>query len=165
MAAEFKAQGNKHLTAGEYDLAIEAYSKAIELDSSDHIFYSNRSAAYLSKGDAVNALADGEKCIQLCPTFVKGYSRKGAALHALKRYDEAVDCYDAGLQVAPSDSSLLSGKAEVQRAQSAAESRGSGGLGGLFGPQMISKLAVHPKFGPRLADPTFQVSYIVSTDS
>jgi len=32
-----------------------------------------------------------------------------------------------------------------------------GGMGGLFGPQMLAKLAGHPKFGPKLADPTFQM--------
>ena len=156
-AASFKEQGNKFLTAGDYDQAIEAYSKAIDLDPSDHIFYSNRSAAYLSKGDAHSALVDGEKCIELCPTFAKGYSRKGAALHALRRYDEAIECYDKGLHVAPNDAGLQNGKAEVQKAKSAHADAGESGLGGLFGPQMISKLAMHPKFGPKLADPTFMM--------
>jgi stress-induced-phosphoprotein 1 len=155
-AASFKEQGNKFLQAGAYDEAIEAYTKAIEMDSTDHIFYSNRSAAYLSKGDAELALSDGEKCIELNESFAKGYSRKGAALHALKRYDDAIECYNKGLEVAPNDSGLTSGLAEVEKAQNAADSRG-GGLGALFGPQMISKLAAHPKFGPKLADPTFMM--------
>jgi hypothetical protein len=30
-----------------------------------------------------------------------------------------------------------------------------GGIGGLFGPQMLAKLAGHPKFGPKLGDPAF----------
>lgn len=156
-AASFKDQGNKFLTAGAFDDAIAAYTKAIELDSSDHVFFSNRSAAFLSKGDAFSALQDGEECIRLNPSFVKGYSRKGAALHALKRYDEALAAYDQGLLSAPTDAGLLNGKSEVQKAQAAAESRGGAGMGGLFGPQMISKLAAHPKFGPKLADPTFMM--------
>ena len=59
MAAEFKAQGNKFQTEGKFDEAIEAYSKAIELDGSDHTFWSNRSAAYLAKGDADGAFISG----------------------------------------------------------------------------------------------------------
>jgi tetratricopeptide (TPR) repeat protein len=55
-AAEFKAQGNAFLQKKEFDDAIAAYTKAIELDSTDHVFFSNRSAAYLSKGDATTPL-------------------------------------------------------------------------------------------------------------
>ena len=114
-AASFKDLGNKHLQAKEYDEAIGAYTKAIELDPNDHIFYSNRSAAYLSKGDAISALDDGEQCIIINPTFAKGYSRKGAALHALKRYTEAIQCYEEGLSIAPTDAGLLSGKSDVEK--------------------------------------------------
>jgi tetratricopeptide (TPR) repeat protein len=155
MAAEWKAKGNAALTGGNYDEAIDAYTKAIELDPNDHVFYSNRSAAYLSKGDAELALKDGEKCVELSPTWPKGHGRKGAALHALRRYDEATTAYNAGLAVAPDDAGLKGGLAEVHKAKTAKPAFGGGGGGGLFGPQLLSKLAGHPKFGPKLADPTF----------
>ena len=98
-AAEFKDKGNAHLKAYEFDQAIECYSKAIELDPNDHVFYSNRSAAYLSKGDAQTALYDSVKCVDIKKDWPRGYSRKGAALHALKRYDEAIEAYEEGLKV------------------------------------------------------------------
>ncbi len=47
-AAEYKDQGNKHLQAKEFDAAIACYSKAIEINPNDHVFYSNRSAGKLS---------------------------------------------------------------------------------------------------------------------
>lgn len=157
-ASSFKDIGNKHLQSGEFDLAIEAYSKAIEIDSSDHVFFSNRSAAYLSKGDARNALTDANKVIDLNPSWAKGYSRKGAALHAMKDWDSAIEAYEAGLSVAPSDAGLTSGLAEVKKAmESSSRPPAGGGLGSLFGPQLISKLAGHPKFGPKLGDPAFMM--------
>lgn len=125
-------------------------SQAIELDATDHVFFSNRSAAYLSKGDAANAMADGEKCIEINPQFAKGYSRKGAALHSLKRYAEAVSAYQAGLAVAPGDAGLAQGLAEVKKAMDQPKSSG------IVSPALLSKLAAHPKFGPKLADPAFQ---------
>lgn len=152
-AAAYKEAGNKALQAGNFDEAIAQYTLAIEMDSSDHVFYSNRSAAYLSKGDAENALTDGAKCIELKPNWAKGYSRKGAALHAMKQYEEALSVYNEGLTQVPDDASLKSAIAEVTKL---VESRNAGpSSGGLFGPQLLSKLVGHPKFGPKLADPTF----------
>jgi stress-induced-phosphoprotein 1 len=151
-AADFKAQGNKHLQAGAYELAIKAYTQAIELDSSDHVFFSNRSAAYLSAGQGDEALSDADSCIKLKSEWPKGYSRKGAALHKLKRYEEAVEAFEAGLKVAPEDAGLKSGLEEVNKVMNQAPGGGSG----LFSPAMLSKLATHPKFGPKLADPAFQ---------
>ena len=79
-AATFKAKGNKHLQAQEFDEAIAAYTEAINLDPKDHVFFSNRSAAYLSKGDAHSALSDAERCISLNGSWAKGYSRKGGRI-------------------------------------------------------------------------------------
>lgn len=154
-AAEFKDIGNKHLQAGEFDLAIENYTKAIELDGSNHVFYSNRSAAYLSKGDATNALADGKKCTEVNPSWAKGYSRHGAALHALKKYDEAVSVYKQGLEIAPTDAGLLGGLDEVNKAKTATAAP-SNPLGGLFSPQMMAKLAGNPKFAAKMQNPQFK---------
>lgn len=152
-AAAFKEQGNQYLQAKQYDEAIQAYTEAINIDPNDHVFFSNRSAAYLSKGDAVNALNDGQRCVELKKDWAKGYSRKGAALHALRRYEDAIKAYKEGLEIAPSDSGLLSGLKEVEKAMESSQSPPPGG--GLFGPQMLAKLAGHPKFGPKLGDPAF----------
>mmetsp|Transcript_23699 Transcript_23699/g.39551 ORF Transcript_23699/g.39551 Transcript_23699/m.39551 type:complete len:561 (-) Transcript_23699:335-2017(-) len=157
-AASFKEQGNKFLQNKQFDEAIQAYTEAINLDPKDHVFFSNRSAAYLSKGDAENALSDAQRCVELKKDWAKGYTRKGASLHALKRYDDAIGAYEEGLAIAPADAGLKSGLAEVQKVKDAAAA-GSGGPpgGGLFGPQMIAKLAGHPKFGPKLGDPAFMM--------
>jgi len=148
-AEGLKAEGNAALQAGNFSLAIEKYTAAIRADGSNHLYYSNRSAAYLSKGDAMNALEDAEACLGLNPDFAKGYSRKGAALHTLKRYNDAIDAYSKGLEKFPNDPGLTKGLAEVKRDKDApppsAASMGGAGLGGLFGPQMMAQMALNPK--------------------
>jgi len=165
-AASFKDKGNAFLQAKQFDEAIKAYTEAINIEPTDHVFFSNRSAAYLSKGDAVNALSDSQRCIELKKDWPKGYTRKGASLHALRRYEDAIKAYQDGLSIAPEDSGLKSGLAEVQKAKDAAISSSSsnmgGGGGGLFGPQMIAKLAGHPKFGPKLAGIDYILYYIIA---
>uniref|UniRef100_H3GTA3 J domain-containing protein n=1 Tax=Phytophthora ramorum TaxID=164328 RepID=H3GTA3_PHYRM len=84
------------------------YTRALELDPENAVYLSNRSAAYLALGDARGkALKDAEKCIELRPDWWKGYSRKGAAQHALQRYDAARATYNEGLKLEPDNGSLL----------------------------------------------------------
>ena len=155
-AASFKDAGNKALQAGDLDGAIKAYTEAIALDPSDAVFYSNRSAAYMKKEDYENALLDGEKCVELKPTWSKGICRKAAAQHGLRLYEAALDTYENGLVQCPGDDSLLSGIKEVQKAIAARDSAAGGGGRGLFSnPQLLGRLASHPKFGPKLSDPSF----------
>jgi stress-induced-phosphoprotein 1 len=41
-AEEFKAQGNKAFTQGDYKSAIEHFTQAIQLAPDNHVLYSNR---------------------------------------------------------------------------------------------------------------------------
>ena len=62
------------------------------------------------------------------------------------------------MKIAPTDAGLKSGLAEVQKAKESSNSSSNPfeDSNGLFGPQMIAKLAGHPKFGPKLGDPAFR---------
>ena len=118
------AAGNKCFQANDFDGAIAHYTTAIGLDSKKSTHYSLRAAAFTSKGDPVKALADAEKCIELSPTWPKGYLRKGAALHAMGRYDDAYAAYQAGMKVAPGhrDAELAQGIRDACKARSEADS-------------------------------------------
>ena len=83
-AEQFKAAGNAALQAGNLTEAIGSYTKAINADGTNHVYYSNRSAAYLKKGDdGNNALEDANSTIAINPEFSKGYSRKGGELQII----------------------------------------------------------------------------------
>merc|ERR1712194_1008635 len=166
-AEQFKAAGNKALQSGNLTEAIENYTKAINADGTNHVFYSNRSAAYLKKGDGNNALENAKSTIAIKPDFSKGYSRKGAALHALKRYNDAIAAYEEGLAKFSDDAALTKGLEEVKRDKDAPP-RGSGGGGGgmfgmpgmpgmtnPFGDQLIQKMMLNPKTRPYLNDKEF----------
>ncbi|TFY60717.1 hypothetical protein EVG20_g7325 [Dentipellis fragilis] len=153
-----KAEGNKAFSAKNYDLAIELFTKAIELDANNHVLWSNRSAAKAGKRQYEGALEDAEQCIKVNPTWAKGYARKGAALHGERRYAEAVEAYETGLKIEDSDA-LRKGLKEVKEAKEADE-RGDGaeamGLAKMFGdPNLIGKLAANPRTQKHLADASF----------
>jgi stress-induced-phosphoprotein 1 len=79
----------------------------------------------------------------------------------MKRYDDAVEAYTAGQDVAPEDEGLQRGLAEVQAARDSAERRSSASsspsdpLRNAFGENVMGRLAGHPKFGAYLGDPVF----------
>merc|ERR1740136_431627 len=114
-SADFNAKGNTAFQAKNFSEAIEHYTSAINIDGANHMYYHNRSFAYFSKGDDLNALKDANSCIGLKPKFAKGYSRKGAALHGLKRYNDSISAYEAGLVECPGDKEILSGLDSVKK--------------------------------------------------
>ncbi|KAJ7379800.1 Stress-induced-phosphoprotein 1 [Desmophyllum pertusum] len=118
-ATQLKDKGNAFLQAGDFTKAIECYTEAIGVQPSNHVFYSNRSAAYAKDARYEQALEDAKKCVELKPDWGKGYSRLGAALSFLKRHEEAEKVYTKGLQLDPNNAQLKSGleeaKAQAQR--------------------------------------------------
>lgn len=151
-----KDQGNKAFAAKDYDKAIELFTAAIAIDPSNHVLFSNRSAAKAGKKEWATALEDAEQCIKLNQSWSKGYARKGAALHGARRYDEAVKAYEAGLKFEDSPA-LRKGLQEVQDAKGRDGSdRDYLGLGKYFAdPNLIGKLATNPRTQKHLADPAF----------
>jgi ankyrin repeat protein len=105
-AEELKAKGNAHFLKKEYKEAIKAYTNAIELDTSNAVLYSNRSAAHL-KGNPKAALKDAEESLAIDESYTKGFLRKSKALHALGRPAHAEQALKNGLEKFPADPILI----------------------------------------------------------
>merc|ERR1712070_748880 len=100
---------------GEYDEAIRLYGEAIQISKSDHVLYSNRSAAYAGAKKYEEALADASECIRLKPDFAKGYSRKGLAQYHLDQLKGAKQSYEEGLKLDPQNTVLQSGLRDAKK--------------------------------------------------
>jgi len=148
-ANQLKDQGNKALQAEKFDEAISLYTQAIELDGTNHVFYSNRSAAYTKKGDYENALKDAKKTVELKSDWGKGYSRLGASLSYLERHDEALEAYKDGLKHDPENAQLKQGKQE-------AEAKMRNATNPFNDPNLEHKLFQDPQTRAYLQDPSFQ---------
>ncbi|XP_076886813.1 hsp70-Hsp90 organizing protein 2-like [Bidens hawaiensis] len=164
MADESKAKGNAAFSAGNYTDAIRHFTDAINLAPTNHVLYSNRSAAYASLNQFSEALTDAKKTVDLKPDWAKGYSRLGAAHHGLRQYDEAVLAYNKGLEVDPTNETLKSGLADAQSAAQAASGSGSGRprgppagnlFGDAFGPDMWARLTADPSTRLYMQQPDF----------
>lgn len=120
MAEAAKALGNEALKMKRYDDAIKHYSDAIDLDSENAVYYSNRCAAYMKKGtksDFQKALEDAESAIRNKRTWAKAYARKGNALFGLKKFDEAIAAYKEALEYEPDNTTYKTVITEVEAAK------------------------------------------------
>ena len=103
LADELKDQGNQAFQAGDIQTAINFFTQAIDLDPDNHVYYSNRAAAYMKADSKSKALHDAEKCVELAPSWSKGYCRLGAAQQSLKRFDAAMDNFKKGIELEPNN--------------------------------------------------------------
>ncbi|ORZ19678.1 hypothetical protein BCR42DRAFT_410257 [Absidia repens] len=108
-----KEEGNKYFKQDNYTEAIRFYGMAVDLSWSRPLWeplafqyvreelapiLSNRSAAHLALKNNVDALVDAEMVTRLKREWSKGWFRKGKALAALNRADDAADAYQTGLR-------------------------------------------------------------------
>ena len=54
-AVKFRTQGMLHISKGEYKLAIDAFTKAIEIDPKIADYYNSRGAVYSNQGSLILA--------------------------------------------------------------------------------------------------------------
>jgi small glutamine-rich tetratricopeptide repeat-containing protein alpha len=126
-AEKFKQSGNAQMSSKDYDAAIESYNQAVNLDPTNPVYYSNRAAAYSSKGDHLAAVGDAEKAISVDPKFVKAYHRLGYvpaatkelnsfslrfsrhAQYSLGDFKASASAFERGLKLEPANPGLKSG--------------------------------------------------------
>lgn len=102
-AEEFKSKGNDLFGQNHFKDAREAYSKAIECDPSNPVYFSNRAFCELKLEEFGSAILDAEAALKIDKTFIKAYYRRGAAHLYLSKYKEARNDFQQVLKLKPSD--------------------------------------------------------------
>jgi len=156
LAEKEKDLGNAALGKNDMEGAITHYSKAIELDPSNHVMYSNRSAAYTKMKKYDEAVKDADKAIQISPGWARGYSRKGTALCYNGDFEKAKETFMQGLEKCPNEPTLQEGLRDVMKAEQESQSTMLGNVfGRMFQGDFWSKLKNDPETRPLLDDPSF----------
>jgi hypothetical protein len=120
-ASAFKDTGNRHFAAGAFAAAAAAYTAALDGSGAAtdgalrQALLSNRAAARLQVGDAAGALADCDAALAVDPAHGKAAYRKGAALLALRRFEDAAAWLES-FAAAAADAPSFSAAAERARA-------------------------------------------------
>lgn len=107
-AEEEKMKGNNFMKEEKYADAIESYTRAIQIDKRNAIYYCNRAAAYTKLENNTQAISDCKEALRIDPSYGKAYSRMGLAYLAEKDYEKAADCYEKALNYEPDNASYKS---------------------------------------------------------
>jgi len=101
LVTELKNRGNAAFKARQMPIAIALYSRGIEIDESNAVLWSNRSAVHELMEAWEDALSDASKATEHDPTYAKGWFRKGKALGMLKRRHGAVAALEEACKLEP----------------------------------------------------------------
>ncbi|KAL0230295.1 hypothetical protein PCE1_003856 [Barthelona sp. PCE] len=96
-AEKHKELGNRFFKKSDFGQAIAQYTKGLEFAADHHVLLGNRGMCYLRLQQYEHCVADSSKAIRIKPDYVKPYDRKGKALKALGKFEEALAVYEEGL--------------------------------------------------------------------
>jgi len=141
-AERLKTEGNNLMRTEKFPDALLMYTKAIDLDGSNPVFYCNRAAAHSKMNNHHLAIEDCQRAVDMDPTYSKAYGRMGLANSSLEKHKEAVENFKKALELEPDNESYRS---NLQIAEDKVQTIGSpggsmagfpglGGLGGMGGP-------------------------------
>ena len=93
--------GNQYIEQDNFDLAIEEFTQAIQLNPNYTEAYFNRGKCYGKQGSYESALKDFDKAIQLDPDYTQAYYKRGYCYYEEKNYESALKDFDKAIQLDP----------------------------------------------------------------
>lgn len=119
-ANKLKEVANKLFTERHFQQALDKYSEAIDLDSTNPILFANRAFAHIKLENYGSAIEDATKAIELDKTYIKAYYRRGSAYFALTKFKESLRDFRLAVKAAPRDPDVRKKFAECEKAYKAA---------------------------------------------
>ncbi|KAL9053906.1 MAG: hypothetical protein Q9162_004479 [Coniocarpon cinnabarinum] len=102
-AVALKDEGNKAFKQHDWPRAIECYSKAIESNSDEPTFYTNRAQAHIKLEAYGLAIADASRALDLDPDLTKAFYRRAVANTAILKHSDALRDWKIVVKKQPND--------------------------------------------------------------
>ncbi|XP_034710883.1 protein SGT1 homolog isoform X1 [Vitis riparia] len=104
MASDLEIRAGKAFIDDHFELAVDLYTQAIEINPNHAELYVERSQANIKLNNFTEAVADANRAIELDPSMSKAFLRKGTACMKLEEYQTAKAAFETGASLAPGDS-------------------------------------------------------------
>ncbi|WPT11811.1 Serine/threonine-protein phosphatase 5 [Picochlorum sp. SENEW3] len=114
-AESIKNEANAYFKEKHYNEAVEGYTKAIGLDPSNPVYWSNRAFAHIRIEEYGAAIQDATRAIELDPKYAKAYYRRGDAQFALSHFKDSVSNFRCAARLNPRDPDLRRKLQEAER--------------------------------------------------
>ena len=101
LVTQYLDQGVEKYDAGNYQGAIDDYTKAIEINPLDYTAYNNRGHAKRYLNDRQRAIADFTTAIEINPRIVLAYFNRGIDRFKLGDLRGAITDYDKAIEIDP----------------------------------------------------------------
>lgn len=105
--------GDAAYYAGEYEKAIDNYTKAIEINPEDAMAYNNRGVAYHKLEQYENAISDLTKAIEIHSEESNYYRNRGVSYHHFKQYEKAIKDFTKAIEIDPENIQAYKNLSEV----------------------------------------------------
>ena len=104
-----------YINQGEDKLAIDEYSKAIKIEPTEPLCYSNRARRWQHLGDYTNALKDYSKSIELETDNPEWYGYRADCYIEIENYNSALKDYDKMIDLNPNSPFNYNNRADFYR--------------------------------------------------
>lgn len=114
-AAQWFERGNLAALRKDYNSAVEAFNKSIDINPQNGNAYNNRGKAYADLNQYEQAIADYDKAIALNPKDAYAYNNRGIAYKELKQIEKAIADYDKAISIDPGIAAAYAHRGEVYK--------------------------------------------------
>lgn len=106
-AEKLKTEGNTAMSQGEFNKALELYTRAIAIDPKNAVYYCNRAAVHSKMLNYSQTIIDCKIALEIDPKYSKAYGRLGFAYCGLGDYASALEYYKKALELEPTNVTYL----------------------------------------------------------
>ncbi|KAI5698811.1 small glutamine-rich tetratricopeptide repeat-containing protein beta [Diaphorina citri] len=161
-AEKYKNLGNTAMQQDKPEQAVIEYSKAIDCDNSNPVYYCNRAASNNKLKNYKLALRDCQIAIKIDPHYAKAYGRMGLAYTQMNDYKAALEAYTKAAELDPNDPLYANNmQAAMSNLNNSSSASGSGGVfPGLseMSTKVLSDPSIQQVFGELFANPGQQAT-------
>ncbi|KAF5830077.1 DnaJ-like protein [Dunaliella salina] len=111
--------GDEAFSAGNFGMAIQFYTSAIEADSKSSLLFTKRAAAYISMRHQAQALRDLDTSVELDSRYIQGYITRGKLLKQMCSLEAAERDFKAVLEHRPGHKTATQELNELEAVHSA----------------------------------------------